>query len=34
MSDHVLANSGERANLLKLDVETFDLFSDAPSFTR
>jgi hypothetical protein len=28
MSDHVMANSGECANLFKLDVETFDLFGE------
>ena len=34
MSDHVMANSGECADLFKLDVETFDLFGDTPSFPR
>ena len=34
MSYHVMANSGECADLFKLYVETFDLFGDATSFTR
>jgi len=32
VADHVLANSGESADPLELDVKTLDLIGDAPSF--
>jgi len=34
VADHVLANRCERADLLELNVEGFDLFGDASSFPR